>query len=225
MKSKKKESGNIGFSKEYWDVNYSEPEEMDNIINAKEHADYLKALFALEMIDVNSIIDLGFGKAILFKEMLNTFNPYRAVGIEPSEFIYQEVSKKKELLMPSPSTKLQLINCDIVSWCKNQKYEKIFDLGICTSVFQYLTDEEISFSAKILAERIKYIYFSVPTDKELKIQIEEVKFFDQYAIHRSKSRYLQLLKPHFTFVSSRILESKYHYDKEDCHFSDLLFRF
>ena len=40
MKNKEGKLGASGFSKEYWDVNYADPEEMDNIVNAKEHARY-----------------------------------------------------------------------------------------------------------------------------------------------------------------------------------------
>lgn len=216
--------GAAGFSKEYWEVNYADPEEMDNIINAREHAAYMKAIFALEAIDISSVIDLGFGLGILFEEVMKTFIPYRAHGIEPSKFIYDQVVKRD--IRPVESTKLALENTDLVSWAtKESKREKLYDLGLCTSVLQYLSDEEIKIIMPVLARRIRYLYLSVPTDLELKRQIEEVKFKDEYAIHRTKERYYKLISPHFTFVSSRLLESKIHFDLDSTSFTDLLFRF
>lgn len=217
-------SGRTGFPKEYWEINYAEPEEMDNIVNAKEHADYMRALFALEYVDISSVIDLGFGLGILFKEVLKTFKPYRAYGIEPSKHAFEIVKKKK--LAPVESTKLTLENIDLVSWAKTEnKREKIFDLGLCTSVFQYLTDEEIKIVLPVMKKRIRYLYFSVPTNLEFKRQIEDLDFKDEYAIHRTKEEYMKLISPHFTFISSRLLESKEHFDETNTNFTDLLFRF
>lgn len=221
---KNKSSGAEGFSKEYWEVNYAEPEEMDNIINAREHAAYMKAIFDLEGVDISSVIDLGFGLGILFEEVMKTFMPYRAHGIEPSKFIYDQVVKRD--IRPAESTKLALENTDLVSWAqKEMKKERIFDLGICTSVLQYLSDEEIKIVIPAIAKRVRYLYLSVPTDLELKQQIEEVKFKDEYAIHRSREKYLKLITPHFTFISSRLLESKIHTEDDLSSFTDLLFRF
>lgn len=212
-----------GFGKDYWDTNYAEPEEMDNIVNAKEHAAYMKAIFALESIDVSSVIDLGFGLGVLFKEVLRTFKPYRAHGIEPSQHPFELVSKKK---LAVESTKLTLENCDLVSWTKKpEKKQNTFDLGLCTSVFQYLSDEDIAAVIPVMAQRIRFLYFSVPTNLELQKQIEDLEFKDEYAIHRTRERYLELISPHFTFVSSRLLESKKHFDETTSPFNDYLFRF
>ena len=220
----KKSKGADGFPKEYWDVNYADPEEMDNIINKIEHAHYMKSIFSLEGIEINSIIDLGFGLGILFEEVLKTFIPYRAHGIEPSVHPFKLVEKRD--IRPVESTKLTLENTDLVTWAeKAQKREKVFDLGLCTSVLQYLTDDEIKVVMPILSRRVKYLYLSVPTDKELKRQIEEVEFRDEYAIHRSREKYLKLIGPHFTFISSRLLESKIHFNEETTEFTDLLFKF
>ena len=221
----KKQSGKVGFSKEYWDINYESPEEMDNIVNAKEHALYIQALFNLEYLEIESVIDLGFGLGYLFQEVLKTFNPYRAYGLEPSEFPFLEVKSRE--IAPHKSTKLILDNIDLVTWAKktDQKSNKVFDLGLCTSVFQYLSDDEIKLVLPVMAQRIKYLYFSVPTDIEYKRQIDDVDFKDEYAIHRSKEKYFKLISPHFAFISSRMLESKIHFDETTTHFTDLLFRF
>ncbi|WP_127713958.1 class I SAM-dependent methyltransferase [Halobacteriovorax sp. HLS] len=218
-----KEVGKDGFSKEYWDVNYSNPDEMDGIGNAENHAKYMKALFDLDFIDISSIVDLGFGLGHLLQATLKEFIPYRAMGIEPSKYPFELVLKRG--ISPVESTKLNLINTDLVSWCENPKFSKHFDLGICTSVFQYLSDEEVRAVIPILAKRVKYLYFSVPTDKELNRQIEDLEFKDEYAIRRSRSWYQRELKKSFTFVSTRVLESKEFFKEEDTFFTDLLFRF
>ncbi len=226
MKTKKAAGeGAEGFDKTYWETNYGEPEEMDNIVNAKEHAGYIKAIMALEAIDVSSVIDLGFGLGVLFKEVLRTFKPYRAYGIEPSVHPFKLVSKKK---LAVESTKIKLENIDLVTWAKKEKEakkENTFDLGLCTSVFQYLSDDEINIVLPIMARRIRFLYFSVPTNLELHKQISDLAFKDEYAIHRSRESYLRLLGPHFTFVSSRLLESKKHFNETNSPFNDYLFRF
>jgi hypothetical protein len=215
--------GANGFNKNYWDLNYDEPKEMDGIGNAMEHGLYLKYLFALDLIDISTVIDFGFGLGTLFKEILSTFLPHKGVGIEPSPYAFKQVTK--EYLIPVESTKLVLKNTDLLTWCKdNDQKKEVFDLGICTSVFQYLSDEEILKVLPILSKKVKYLYFSVPTDKELSRQVEEIEFDDQFAISRSRSFYQKAIKPHFTVVSSRVLESKYHFNEESTHFTELLFR-
>jgi hypothetical protein len=224
MKKDKEKLGNIGFPIEYWDVNYKDADEMDNIVNAKEHAQYIKAILGLEYVDVSSVVDLGFGLGILFKEVLKIFQPYRALGIEPSLHPFKLLSKKK--LTTIESTKLSLENIDLVTWAKKEnKRDKTFDLGLCTSVFQYLSDEEIEFVLPIMAKRIRYLYFSVPTNLELIRQVEDLEFKDEYAIHRTREKYLKMIRPHFTFVSSRLLESRVHFNDNTTNFTDLLFRF
>jgi len=217
------DKGAKGFSKDYWDTNYSSPDEMDGIGNAANHAKYMKAIFELDFIDISSVCDLGFGLGHLFEEVLKAFIPYRAVGIEPSKHVFEQV--KKRGISPVESTSLKLYNLDLLSWCESDRFKKHFDLGICTSVFQYLTDEEVRAILPILSKRVKYMYFSVPTNKELDRQIEDLDFKDEYAIRRSRSWYQKEIKKHFTFVSNRLLESKHHFNEENTFFTDLLFRF
>lgn len=222
-KAKNENAGATGFPKEYWDVNYDEPDEMDNIVNAKEHAEYLRALFKLQNIEIQTVVDLGFGLGVLFKEVLKTFKPYRAIGIEPSQYPFDLLKSKKWI--KSPEFKLKLINQDILTWAKTtDEKEKFFDLGLCTSVFQYLSDEEIKEVLPLLSKKIRFLYFSVPTNVEYKRQIDDLEFHDQYAIHRTQEDYLKLLRPHFAIVSSRLLESRFHFNDENTLFTDLLFR-
>lgn len=211
------------FDKTYWDKNYSDPMSMDGIGNAKDHVRYLQSFLAVEHVDVSSIVDLGFGYGHLFREMLRAFRPHTAVGIEPSSFAFKKA--KPDKLRPVPTTDLKLYEEDLITWCRTNRKEKSFDLGICTSVFQYLSDKELKEILPILAKRIRYLYLTVPTDVELRRQVSELDFKDEYAIHRSREKYQRLLRPHFTFVSARLLESKFFFDEESTHFTDLLYRF
>lgn len=79
------------FDKTYWDKNYSDPMSMDGIGNAKEHAQYLKAYLTIEHVDISTIVDLGCGYGHLFREMLKTFIPHTARGIEPSEYAFKKL--------------------------------------------------------------------------------------------------------------------------------------
>ncbi len=211
------------FDKTYWDKNYSDPMSMDGIGNAKDHARYLQSYLAIEHVDVSTIVDLGFGYGHLFREMLRTFKPHTAVGIEPSPYAFKKA--KPEKLRPVPSTELRLYEEDLLTWSRTNRRGNKFDLGICTSVFQYLSDRDLKEIIPVLAHRIKFLYLTVPTDVELGRQVSELEFRDEYAIHRSREKYQRLLRPHFTFVSARVLESKHHFSEETTPFTDLLYRF
>lgn len=218
------EVGSAGFSDQYWNVNYAQPDDMDGIFNAQDHALYLKHFFAIELTDISSVVDLGFGLGHLFTAVLENFVPYKALGIEPSLYPF-EAFKQKKLNLPD-STKLSLERTDIASWCqKPYKREPRFDLGLCTSVFQYLSDEEIQKILPVLSRRIKYLYFSVPTDIEYRRLRDELDFVDSYAYWRTQKEYLDFIRPHFTIISSRILESKYFFSEDNTNFTDVLFRF
>lgn len=211
------------FDKTYWDKNYSDPMSMDGIGNAKDHVKYLQAFLNVEHVDVSSIVDLGFGYGHLFREMLRAFKPHTAVGIEPSPYAFKKA--KPDKFRPVPSTDIKLYEEDLITWCKTNRKNNKFDLGICTSVFQYISDKDLKFILPVLATRIKYLYLTVPTDVELGRQVSELEFKDEYAIHRSREKYQRLLRPHFTFISARVLESKNFFDEKTTSFSDLLYRF
>lgn len=197
---------------------------MDGIGNAKEHTRYLKAFLSIEHVDISTIIDLGFGYGHLFREMLKAFIPHRAVGIEPSPYIFKKA--KIDKLKPVDSTDLKLFQEDLLTWCRtDRKKNNYFDLAICTSVFQYLSDKELKEIIPVLSKRIKLLYLTVPTNIELGRQVSELEFKDEYAIHRTREQYQKLLRPHFTFVSSRVLESKHHINEETTPFTDLLYRY
>ncbi|MFN8369729.1 MAG: class I SAM-dependent methyltransferase [Bacteriovoracaceae bacterium] len=210
------------FDKKYWDTTYKEPEIMDGIANAKIHANYLQMLFGLQSIEINSVIDLGFGYGNIFKETLNTFPIERSCAIEPSEYIFKEFAKDN-FIPDHPST---ILNQSIMDWCKKPPKDFInFDLAICTSVFQYIKSKDLAIIIPILSKRIKYLYLTVPTHHELQRQVSELDFFDPYAIRRPKQFYTSLLTKHFTFISFRLLESKTYFNVKNSNFSDLLYRF
>jgi len=211
------------FSKDYWNSNYSEPETMDCIGNAKEHVQYIYSFFDLEKVDVSSIVDLGFGYGYLFQKLMKKFIPYKAMGIEPSEYAFNKARSRK--LKPVASTDLKILNESIEKWCQRKDSKKLrFDLGLCTSVFQYLDHETLELCLPIMARRIKYLYLTVPTDIELDRQIEELEFDDQYALRRTRKYYREILSPHFTLISSKIWESKFYFDEETTNFTDLIYR-
>jgi len=211
------------FEKDYWDLNYSEPQTMDCIGNAKAHVNYLKSIFELEHVDVSSVIDLGCGYAYFFQKVLKAFLPYRACAIEPSQYALDKAKQRK--LKPVESTKLSLFNENIEQWCEREDSKKNrFDLALCTSVFQYLPEESLNKILPILSRRVKYLYLTVPTDIELDRQIEELKFHDTYALRRSKKYYWNLISKDFTNVSSRLWESKYYFNEDTTFFTDLLYR-
>lgn len=211
------------FSKEYWDKNYSQPSTMDCIGNAHEHVNYLYHFFKLEKVDVSSIIDLGFGYGYLFQKMMKKFIPYKACGIEPSKYAFDKARARK--LKPVESTDLKLYNESLEKWCQRKSHARLrYDLGLCTSVMQYLDKNTLTTCVPILSERIKYLYLTVPTDIELERQVEELQFDDQYAQKRSSKFYREILSPHFTMISSKIWESKFYFDERTTHFTDLLYR-
>lgn len=214
--------GESGFDNQYWELNYSELDEMDGVANAKEHARYAKAFFDVEYVQIKSIVDLGFGLGEMLKNFVKEFEPYRYAGIEPSEYPYNKVMSQSW----HKNSNGRFFNMGLAQWAESKKKElKSFDLGICTSVFQYIDDEQLEEILPVMSKRLRYLYFSVPTSTELKRQREELDFNDHYAIRRSKNAYVKLLSPYFTFVSSRVLESKHFYDAHNTELTDLLFRF
>lgn len=211
------------FSQEYWDKNYSEPFTMDCIGNAKEHTAYIKSYFELEKVDISSVADFGFGYAYLFQKVLKAFIPYKALGIEPSKPAFERAIKRK--LAPVESTKMKLLNQSIEDWCRLKDHSKHhFDLGICTSVFQYIEEKDLVFIIETLSKRVKFLYMTVPTDKELDRQIEDLEFDDKYALRRSSEFYKSMMSKGFTNVSSRIWESKNYFNEDTTLLTDLLYR-
>lgn len=204
------------FDQSYWDQNYTDLKSIDGIGNVKDHSRYLSAYFNLEGFEVESLVDLGFGYGHLLKEMVRTFKPHRVEGIEPSPPAFKRVKLSGAKLYQE----------DLLTWCQHPSRPKTkFDLGVSNSVFQYIPDRELKLILPLLAQRVRYLYLTVPTDIEYQRQHAELEFQDPWAIVRTRAQYHKLLRPHFTFISSRMLESKHFYDDQTTPFQDLLFRF
>lgn len=204
------------FDQSYWDTHYQDIKTIDGIGNVKDHSRYLLAYFNIEGFTPESMVDLGFGTGHLMKEMARALKPRRIEGIEPSPPAFKR--------MKMPLAKLH--HEDLVTWARNPARARwAFDLGLCTSVLQYLTDKELKEVLPIMAKRCRYLYLTVPTDIEYKRQQSELQFSDSWARVRTREQYQKLIRPHFTFISSRILESKVFYDDTTTEFQDLLFRY
>lgn len=213
----------MAFDQRYWKENYAQPKTMDGIGNAKQHVQYIKAFFELEKVDISSVADFGFGLGYLFQKALKAFLPYKALGLEPSAYAFEKATKRK--LCPVPSTKLRLINDSLQNWCALEDHKKLhFDLGIATSVFQYIGDDDLKRVLEVLARRVKYLYITVPTDKELDRQVEELNFHDRYALRRTRDYYQETIGRNYTNIAGRIWESKFFFDEETTLFTDLLYR-
>lgn len=213
-----------GFKKQYWKENYSEPETMDGIGNAKDHARYIHSVFALEGIEINSILDLGFGLGVLGREVSNKLKCKRYDGIEPSQYAFERM--KNDELELFKAKKVEIEETDMLSGLKHRlSLREEYDLAICSSVLQYCENEYIKECIEHLSKSVKYLYLSVPTDKELERQVKELDYFDKFAIRRSKEDYMELISPCFSVVSLRLLESRHYFDEKSTDFTDLLFHF
>lgn len=197
---------------------------MDAIGNKRIHCRYLSLLFKLDQVEINSILDLGTGLGFFFDALIAEFKPHCALAIEPSKMAFKKA--KKNIKVPSANMKFKILNTDIKSWCENSHYlNQVFDLAVCTSVFQYLDLKELKIVIPIIAKRVKFLYLTVPTNLEYLRMKEDNGFTDTYAYSRTQKFYLNLLRPHFTFISNRLLESKIHYDEMNCEFREYLYRF
>lgn len=214
------------FEKKYWDINYNEPDTMDGIFNAKDHARYLHAFFSIYLVDINSIIDFGAGPGKLMQQVCKAFLPYRAELIEPSTYAFNKL--KHTFKSPAESMRLRFLQTDLKTWAgvnKNKSKAKVFDLGLCNSVLQYIPDQELPLIMSAISKNVKYLYLSVPTDLEAKRMKEETDFVDPYAIHRSSQFYRDQVNPYFTIVGKGILESKAFFNQHTTLLSELLYRF
>lgn len=214
------------FESEYWQSHFSDPQEMDTIGNRKDHCLYLKSLFDLEQIKIKSLVDLGMGLGFFLDALRKQFKASYSLGIEPSNYAFLYAQKKSNRNSKTTLHKTQFLNCGIGDWCQNHEYQDhIFDLGICTSVFQYLSEKELQQIIPVMAQRIKYLYLTVPTKEEYIRLKKETQFVDTYAYSRSWEFYYLLISPYFTFISNRLLESRVYFNQTNTEFGELLYRF
>lgn len=186
---------------------YAEDDEsiIDGIDNAKEHARYLKSILDLGEVFVESIGDFGFGKGILLREIVKEFKPKRIIAIDPSKEANDKL--KEQTWIQKYSYKIEQTTLENF---KESKIKKPLDLGICNSIFQYISNDDVTPAFEKLARLCKYVYFSVPTKVDYAYMKSELDFIDPYAHVRDKKFYIKAMSPYFTIVSHNLLESKIH---------------
>lgn len=197
-------AGARGFGEEYWRTAYAAPGQIDGTGNAHAHAAYLHSLLFLDMAPVSSIVDLGAGLGGMLHAMIARLQPARALAVEPSAWALERLARQAPA-----GTELRVTQADIASWCTRPGDAwTYFDLGLCTSVLQYLDDDEIAAVIPELARRVRWLYLTVPTSREFAGMRAQTGFADRWAIARPATWYRSALSPHFRWVSSRLLESR-----------------
>lgn len=181
---------NFGFGKNgkefdgsYWSDIYGNGLDVDGSYNAKQHAEYLKALFQLMEISVYKMADFGFGKAILLREMVKTFSPVKVYAVDASKEAYEDLKKKDWV---KRSDKFHIYHESLETFKLPKLEKEPVELGICNSVIQYLPDSMIPDVLEKMAKYCNYLYFTVPTNEDYAVMKEEMKFIDPYAFSRSK---------------------------------------
>ncbi len=212
------------FEDSYWSELYKDPSTMDGYGNALEHAIYVRSLLNLDLIDINSVADFGFGLGEMLYEFISLFNPRYVYGLEPSKKAFG-IGKNKMIDFFDDRI-VTLKNISIETWCINgYKKSKDTDLSICSSVCQYMTDKQIDTFFSILKEKTKYLYFTAPTKGEYQRLARDLEFKDRYAYIRTQKQYRDLIRPHFTIIGNRMLESKSKFNYTNSKFTELIYRF
>jgi ubiquinone/menaquinone biosynthesis C-methylase UbiE len=201
------------FSKKYFQKMYPKDGYIDGDFNAREHANYLKALFDLMEIEGKSLIDFGFGKGELLYRVSKVFDSEKVEAVDVSDFAHQEIKKK--------------------AWSKEWKLHHkpiheisgrgIFDLGLCNSVLQYVDDDLVEVSLQRMAEKTKFLYFHVPTSEDYLVLKKVLDFKDPYAKQRPKAFYEKFTAKYFTVVAWGVLESKFN-GRKGTPFTDSFYR-
>mmetsp|Transcript_15724 Transcript_15724/g.24923 ORF Transcript_15724/g.24923 Transcript_15724/m.24923 type:complete len:582 (+) Transcript_15724:35-1780(+) len=93
------------------------------------------------------------------------------------------------------------------------KFDGSYQLGLCVSVLQYLSDLHVERVLKYLSRQCDFLYFDVVTHEEYTIMADGGStFVDKYAIFsRSKQWYLSIITKYWRILSNNILESKWFY--------------
>ena len=217
-----KKVGPFGFEKDYWDQLYKNANHIDGFANGDAHAAYLKSLMYLDMVVVTSMADLGFGLGKLFSAFIETFEPARVLGIEPSKVAYEQFDTSN---VEKDGVCLKLMNTDVRSWAlRRPDAWTYFDLGVATSIFQYLSDRHLEQVVPILASRFRWLYITIPTTDEYAFMKRQSGFHDPWAHSRSAAYYRSVFGKDFHFIGSRLLESKRAFKTMDSPFTEDLFR-
>ncbi|PJZ70711.1 SAM-dependent methyltransferase [Leptospira perolatii] len=194
----------LPFESSYWKEIYGSGIDVDASFNAKEHANYMKSVFELMQLQIYSVADFGFGKGILLKEVVKALRPSRVFAIDPSEEMIDAMALQKWI----HSYNLSFLHSTIQDLDSKYFIGSPFDLGICNSVVQYVEDSDIKPIFEKLHKIVKYLYFSVPTNKDYDRMKKEIFFVDPYAHARSRRFYEKVILKYFRRVSFNLLESR-----------------
>jgi trans-aconitate methyltransferase len=203
----------MDFNKEYFQKMYPKDGYIDGDFNAREHAAYLKGLFGLMEQDVKSIVDFGFGKGELLHHVSKAFEAKKVEGLDVSTFAYNNLKKKTF----AQGWKLHV--CPV----HEAPGKAVFDLGLSNSVLQYIEDRHIEATLQRMAEKVKFLYFHVPTKEDYGVLKKVLDFKDPYAKQRSNRFYQEHVAKYFTIVAWGVLESKIH-GRKGTPFTDSFYR-
>lgn len=99
--------------------------------------------------------------------------------------------------------------------CYN-KFDGLYNLGICVSVLQYVKDDDVDIILNKLSKECDFLYFDVVTKEEYDIMKNGSTFDDKWAIKsRSRNWYLKIILKYWRIISNEILESKYFYPDDN----------
>ena len=211
----------LPFDKMYWEDMYAEDDEsyIDGVFNAKHHARYCKTFFELFDCPSRSIGDFGYGLGDLLREFVKVFRPERIIGTEPSEEAFQKLTGENWPL----SAAVAFYPHTIQDFPDTYLRDHPLDLIICNSVFQYIPDSGIEPSFEKMHRLSRFLYFTVPTEKDYRYMKRELNFTDPYAYSRKLSFYRKEIRKYYSFISHNILESKHF--QNSSHFSFELYRY
>lgn len=207
----------MSLDQKYFEQIYSKDSLIDGDYNARSHAKYLQSLFHLVEVEVSSIVDFGFGKGKLLYECLKSFKPGRASAIDNSEYIFNKAMGQSWVKEWRVDMKQQAIH-------EFKPPTKVFDLGICNSVLQYVNDNDLEDSVERISYSCRYLYMHVPSKEDYQRLREDVDFHDTWAKVREDQVYRELLSKYFTKVSWGLWESKTMVEKDYSSFFDSLYR-
>eukprot|EP01084_Bolivina_argentea_P123558 218963_1 len=99
-----------------------------------------------------------------------------------------------------------------------------FNLGLCVSVCQYLSDNDVDIALNYLSKHCEFLYFDVVTSEEYNSMKNGSQFQDKWAIHRPKKWYRNIILKYWRMVSNCFLESKFLFpDSSDSNFPNSLY--
>jgi len=127
-------------------------------------------------------------------------------------------SKMPTKIISSNESHYKLFKCQC-----NKNWDGSYNLGLFVSVAQYIDDETLNKVFYYLSTMCDFLYFDVVTAEEYEIMTNGAQYIDQYAIHRKKEEYIEMITKYWRIVGNSFLESKFFYDKHQSNVANLLF--